>query len=154
MDKLNEIATIVGIVGTVSAWSIFKPITRWFQQRQLKKSERLTKAVEQATQPLIEAYEREHKKLVEELYKQKKASISVLHDRVYQEGRRLLKQGWATMDDIDNFLNMYQPYLDLGGNGTGEAMGHKVLDLPVSEGTDALIKDAQRIHEERDKRKK
>lgn len=118
-----DIATIVGIIGTVSTWPIFKAIRNWLKKQQHKKLTRTAKVITDANKPFIDAYEREHTAVITEIEKIKAGEIASLHDRVYQEGRRLLKQGWASMDDIDNFIHMYQPYRDLGGNGTGEAMG-------------------------------
>ncbi|MFP7153320.1 hypothetical protein ACEF14_06130 [Weissella paramesenteroides] len=150
MDKLNEIAVIVGIISTVSAWPIFKSIHSWWGKHQHNKSEQMVKVVTDANKPFIDAYEREHTAVITEIEKIKAGELASLHDRVYQEGRRLLKQGWASMDDIDNFIHMYQPYRDLGGNGTGEAMGRRVMDLPVKEGTNTLVQEADRIHKERE----
>ena len=150
MDKLNEIAVIVGIISTVSAWPIFKSIHSWWERHQHNKSEQVMKVVTYANKPFIDEYEREHTAVITEIEKIKAGEIASLHDRVYQEGRRLLNQGWASMDDIDNFIHMYQPYRDLGGNGTGEAMDRRVMDLPVKEGTNTLVQEADRIHKERE----
>lgn len=147
---LTEIGTIVGIVGSVSAWPIFKLIRDWLQRRQHSKTERLAMAISEANKPIIEAYEREHAAVIDEIEKIKAGELASLHDQVYQEGRQLLKQGWASIDDIDNFIHMYQPYRDLGGNGTGEVMGIRVMDLPVKEGTNTLVQEADRIHKERE----
>lgn len=60
MDKLNEIATIVGIIGTVSAWPIFKVIRNWLKEQQHNKSEQMVKVVTDDNKPFIDEHEREH----------------------------------------------------------------------------------------------
>ena len=54
MDKLNEIAVIVGIISAVSAWSIFKSIHSWWEKHQHNKSKQMVKVVTDANKPFIE----------------------------------------------------------------------------------------------------
>lgn len=149
-QRLTEISVIVGIIGAILSLPIFKSIGNWFRQRRKRKDEHLIKTIEQATQPLIDFYKREHQVLVDKVKLQDEASISVLHDRVYQEGMRLLHQGWATVDDIDNYIHLYDPYHNLGGNGTGEAIYRRVMDLPIKQQQETLVDEAVQMHKERD----
>lgn len=152
-QRLAEITTIVGIISAVSALPIFKSISKWSHNRQQSKTERLTAAIEKANKSTIAAYEREHRDTIERLSKQENASLASLHDRIYQEGTRLLDKGWASVDEIDNFSHLYQPYRDLGGNGTGEAMFKRVMDLPLSHETNTLVQEAADKHKEREAHK-
>ncbi|WP_221679765.1 hypothetical protein [Enterococcus sp. K18_3] len=47
------------------------------------------------------------------------ANVAILHDKIYKQCSEFLEQGWISIDD-----------LELGGNGTGETLYKKVLDLP------------------------
>ena len=152
-ERLTEISLAVGIVGSVLAWPIVKALPAWFLKHRQWKTERLTEAIEKANQPMIEAYEREHQDLVDRLVKQENASLASLHDRIYQEGTRLLDKGWASVDEIDNFSHLYQPYRKLGGNGTGEAMFKRVMDLPLSHEKNTLVQEAADKHAEREAQK-
>ena len=152
-QRLTEISVIVGIISAVSALPIFKSISKWSRNRRQSKDERLTAAIEKANKPMIAAYEQEHRDTMERLGKQENASLASLHDRIYQEGTRLLDKGWASVDEIDNFSHLYQPYRDLGGNGTGEAMFKRVMDLPLSHEKDTLVQEAADKHKEREARK-
>ena len=60
MDKLNDIAVIVGIISAVSAWPIFKSIHSWWKKYQHKKSERMVKVITDANKPFIDVYDCEH----------------------------------------------------------------------------------------------
>lgn len=152
-EWLKNISLIVGIVGSVLAWPVFKLLPAWFRKRRQGKTDRLTEAIEKANQPMVSAYEREHQDLVERLAMQERATLASLHDRIYQEGTRLLDKGWASVDEIDNFSHLYQPYRELGGNGTGEAMFKRVMDLPLSHEKDKLVQEAADKHAEREARK-
>ena len=78
--------------------------------------------------------------LRKKLKKQKKEQASVsegvkalLHDRLYQACQFYIKQGWCSVSDKKNIEYMYEPYHDLGGNGTCEELFNQVLSLPLEE---------------------
>ena len=94
-QRLTEITTIIGIISAISALPIFKYISKWSQRRRKKKAEHLTEAIAKATRPLIESYEREHQEVMDKLADQDETSISLLHDRVYIDGQKMLDKGEA-----------------------------------------------------------
>lgn len=151
-QRLTEISVIVGILGAISALPIFKSIGNWSQRRRKNKADHLTEAIAKATRPLIESYEREHQEIMDKLADQDETSISLLHDRVYIDGQKMLDKGEASIDEIDNFIHLYQRYRKLGGNGTGEAMNRRVMDLPLKHETNTLVQEADRIHKEREEK--
>lgn len=152
LDKyLTEISTIVGIIGTMSAWPIFKLIRAWLQRRQHSKTERLAFAISKANKPVIETYEREHAAVIEDIEIVKQSLIASLHDRIYDEGNRLLNQGYATIDEVNNFNYLYEAYHErLDGNGTGEVINMHVRELPIRDGNTAYVKEASELHKERE----
>lgn len=148
---LTEIGTIVGIIGTVSAWPIFKLIRDWLQRRQHSKTERLAMAISEANKPVIETYEQKHAAVIEDIEIVKQSLIASLHDRIYDEGNRLLNQGYATIDEVNNFNYLYEAYHErLGGNGTGEVINFHVRELPIRDGNTAYVKEATKLHQERE----
>lgn len=147
---LTEIDTIVGIIGTVSVWPIFKLIRGWLQRRQHSKTKRLAMAISEANKPIIKSYEREHAAVIKDIEIVKQSLIASLHDRIYDEGNRLLNQGYATIDEVNNFNYLYEAYHErLGGNGTGEVINIHVRELPIRDGNTAYVKEASELHKER-----
>lgn len=63
----------------------------------------------------------------------KEGMMALLHDRIYQACSYFLKRGWCSMEDRSNLEYLYKPYKALGGNGTGESLYKKCMDLPLVE---------------------
>lgn len=57
--------------------------------------------------------------------------LGLAHDRIYDECRKFIKLGSISHDGLDNLIHLYEPYKALGGNGTGQKLIEKVLELPV-----------------------
>ncbi len=83
----------------------------------------------------IEADKEEFKKRLEAMEKrveiQELAEVTLLHDSLYKECRRSLKDGFTTFSSLDNIEHLYEVYKKLGGNGTGTLLVEKVKNLPV-----------------------
>ena len=58
--------------------------------------------------------------------------LALLHDRLYQSCSFLIEQGFCTIEDRNNLEYLYTPYKALGGNGTGESLYKKCLELPLT----------------------
>ena len=67
----------------------------------------------------------------EEQQVMKEAALAMMHDRLYSLARVYLKQGWATIQDLDNMEHIYSAYHDLGGNGTGTELFNRCRALPI-----------------------
>lgn len=63
----------------------------------------------------------------------KEGMMALLHDRIYQACSFFLARGWCSMEDRSNLEYLYKPYKALGGNGTGESLYKKCMDLPLVE---------------------
>lgn len=74
---------------------------------------------------------RKDKKSVE-----RQAMLALLHDRLYRLCQDYIKQGYVTIDQLDNLMYLWQPYERLGGNGTGKKLYDQVLELPLKEVND------------------
>ena len=63
----------------------------------------------------------------------KQADIAILHDKIYTQCKRALREGEITADDYHNISCLVQPYFELGGNGTAHKLWDDVRDLPIVE---------------------
>ena len=58
--------------------------------------------------------------------------LALLHDRLYQACSFFIARGYCTVEDRNNLEYLYRPYKALGGNGTGESLYRKCLELPFA----------------------
>ena len=64
--------------------------------------------------------------------KTKKMLLGLAHDRIITLGMEYVQRGWLTDDEFENLNHyLYEPYADLGGNGTGEVVMNKVKTLKI-----------------------
>lgn len=50
-----------------------------------------------------------------------KLMLSIAHDRIMTLGDKYVNQGFISADDYSDFMKyLYDPYIELGGNGTAE----------------------------------
>ena len=61
----------------------------------------------------------------------KKGILALLHDRLYQACSFFIEKGYCSLEDRANLEYLYRPYKALGGNGTGEDLYRKCLELPL-----------------------
>lgn len=59
--------------------------------------------------------------------------VALLHDRLYASCSFFIERGYCTLEDRNNLQYLYDPYKALGGNGTGEHLFHRCLELPLSD---------------------
>lgn len=64
---------------------------------------------------------------------QTRAILALLHNEIYSQSEKAIKAGSITTDEFDNLTCLYEPYKELGGNGTGAALYNKCKDL-ISKG--------------------
>ena len=55
---------------------------------------------------------------------------AILRDRLLQAYKHYKRQGWASYDDKQNVLNLYEQYEALGPNGIMERKHNAFLELP------------------------
>lgn len=64
--------------------------------------------------------------------KQSEMLLGLAHDRIVYLGSKYIERGSITMQELDDFNEyLYEPYTELGGNGTGKMIWERVNDLPV-----------------------
>lgn len=57
--------------------------------------------------------------------------IGLGHDRIYEICERCIERGYVTTSEYDNLKYLYEPYVALGGNGTGTKLKELVDKLPI-----------------------
>lgn len=58
--------------------------------------------------------------------------MGLAHDRILYLGQEYIKRGYITLEEYDNLITyLYEPYKDLGGNGTAEKVVDNVKKLPI-----------------------
>lgn len=58
--------------------------------------------------------------------------LGLAHDRLMAQGMDYIARGWLTDDEYENFNKyLYQPYHELGGNGTGDRIMRQVDGLKL-----------------------
>lgn len=61
--------------------------------------------------------------------------MGLAHDKIIHLGTKYVERGWVTNDEYDEFRKyLYDPYAELGGNGTTERITHAVERLPIKRG--------------------
>lgn len=62
-----------------------------------------------------------------------KAIKALLHDRIFEISKELIVRGSVTTEEYDNLKYLYEPYVELGGNGTCQRLKAEVDKLPIAD---------------------
>ena len=62
----------------------------------------------------------------------RRALLALLHDKLYCSLSEIILKGTISPDDYDNLMYLYEPYKELGGNGTCERMMEEVKKMPIT----------------------
>lgn len=60
-----------------------------------------------------------------------KALLALLHDRLYYLLEQHIEHGSVTPDAHENIMYLYEPYKEMGGNGTCERLINEFNKLPI-----------------------
>lgn len=75
--------------------------------------------------------------LAQKTYTNKSASAralkALLRAEIRERYHHYIERGWITPHELDEFIDMYNAYKELGGNGTVEKMYQTVINLPIKE---------------------
>lgn len=64
---------------------------------------------------------------------EQRALLGLLHDKVYYLSEKAIKKGSISREEYENLRYIYDPYIDMGGNGTGKRLFEEVNGLPLRE---------------------
>lgn len=54
------------------------------------------------------------------------------HEKIMERGMRYIERGWVTRSEYEDlFMYLYEPYIDLGGNGSAKKVMDDVKRLPI-----------------------
>lgn len=61
---------------------------------------------------------------------ERKLLLALTYDRIIDRGLAFIERGWVSRDEYEELLdNLYEPYKQLGGNGTAEKVMGEVTSL-------------------------
>ena len=60
--------------------------------------------------------------------------IGIGHIEIVFFGMQYINRGWITQDEYDTLCELYEPYIKLGGNGSGTKIMKEVEKLPIKGG--------------------
>ena len=54
------------------------------------------------------------------------------HEKIMERGMSYIERGWVTRSEYEDLLSyLYEPYQELGGNGSAEKIMNEVKKLPI-----------------------
>ena len=59
--------------------------------------------------------------------------IGIGHIELALFGMEYIERGWITKDEYETMKELYDPYIKLGGNGSGKKIMAEVEKLPIHE---------------------
>lgn len=59
--------------------------------------------------------------------------IGIGHVELVYFGMQYIERGWITKDEYETMKELYDPYIKLGGNGSGKKIMAEVEKLPIHE---------------------
>ena len=65
---------------------------------------------------------------------ERKILIGIGHIEIVFFGLQYIDRGWITQDEYDTLRELYEPYVKLGGNGSGTKIMKEVEKLPINGG--------------------
>lgn len=60
---------------------------------------------------------------------EEKAVKALLHDKLYYLCEKHITNGYITQDEYENLIYLYEPYKELGGNGTCKKLMEQIEKL-------------------------
>ena len=76
---------------------------------------------------MLSVYERKRRRESAE----DRAIRALLHDRIFEVCKQLIKRGSVTTEEYDNLKYLYEPYQAMDGNGTCQKLKAEVDKLPI-----------------------
>jgi len=63
---------------------------------------------------------------------QNRMLLGLGHDKIVYLGMKYIKRGWISQEEYENLVEyLYEPYKEMGGNGTAERVMREVMTLKI-----------------------
>ena len=118
--------------------NIHKRGAKYKESVRREEDERMAKVINSQLDPKFENIDKKFDrldkridKMEEDLEKVKAGDQASLRNDLYQLYNDCSKKGFATLDERENFINLYDKYHVLGANGVMDDLKVKFLDLPT-----------------------
>lgn len=106
-ETVNLEPILLAVFASTGFWGLISVVVQWFINKKSKQSE--------------------------DQRKMNKMVLGLGHDRICFLGMTYVDRGYITKDEYEDLVTyLYNPYKDLGGNGTAELVINKVKQLPVT----------------------
>lgn len=96
-----------------------------------KKQEEQKKVIEEQNKK-IQDLKNDVDGLREDIELLKQGTQALLRNQLYETSDRFNNKGYATVEEKNNFENMYKKYHNLGKNGVMDNLYEEVLDMPTT----------------------
>lgn len=64
------------------------------------------------------------------------------HSEIFRTSQKYIDRGGVTADELEDLVKyLYEPYREMGGNGTGETIVSQVKNLPIISTKEAAMRD-------------
>lgn len=128
---------MITYVATQICVAIHRNTTKYKELKKKEEDERLTKVVDQSLEPKfdkiddkLDGLDKKVSKVEEDLGSVKEGTQASLRADLYRLFDECQKKGYATQDERNNFINLYEKYHNLGANGVMDDIHNQFLELP------------------------
>ncbi|MGJ0706658.1 hypothetical protein [Enterococcus avium] len=132
---IDDLIELNGLIMSLTGVGILGLVGAGF--RLIRKNYKEIKTRNKKLDQIITAQEVIQKKIIDlELQgaKRQQANVASLHDRIYSIYDEILVNrvpAYVTIDELSNLEYLWEAYSDLGGNGTGQEMYERILQLEI-----------------------
>lgn len=70
-----------------------------------------------------------------------KLLLGLAHDRIHYLCNKYKKKGYIDEDEYDTLKSIAEPYLEMGGNGSGRKLYEECLKLPLKSTAKIIVKE-------------
>ncbi|MDT2485063.1 hypothetical protein [Enterococcus avium] len=132
---IDDLIELNGLIMSLTGVGILGLVGAGF--RLIRKNYKEIKTRNKKLDQIITAQEVIQKKVIElELQgaKRQQANVASLHDRIYSIYDEILVNrvpAYVTIDELSNLEYLWEAYSGLGGNGTGQEMYERILQLDI-----------------------
>lgn len=132
---IDDLIELNGLIMSLTGVGILGLVGAGF--RLIRKNYKEIKTRNKKLDQIISAQEVIQKKIIDmesQGAKRQQANVASLHDRIYSIYDEILVNrvpAYVTIDELSNLEYLWEAYSGLGGNGTGQEMYERILQLDI-----------------------